>query len=151
MLTILSFPNDILTVKAVAVDKITSDLQSLAKDMYETMRSNNGQGLAAPQVGHSIRLIVVQDNDDKPLYMFNPVILKTSSNKILYNEGCLSFIDQWRNISRAESITVKYRDINNKMQYLNVSGRLARVILHENDHLNGIVFTTHEDVSETEA
>lgn len=141
---ILNYPNDILTKQCVAVEKVTPELVDTAKEMYTIMRRNNGIGLAAPQVGLSIRLIVLEDNG-KPLIMFNPQILKQSKETEYGNEGCLSFPGVFRNLKRAKEVTVKYRDEHNKMKYLVLNGIQARCVLHETDHIQGRLYTYYEE------
>jgi peptide deformylase len=144
-MVILQFPNDILIQKAVPVDKITPELQQIARDMFQVMKQADGIGLAAPQVGLSIRLIVAEI-DGHAIYMFNPQIQQASGTKTAGEEGCLSFNmgKQFRKVKRHPIIKVKYRDINGKMQYQKFIGLAARIISHEIDHLFGVLFTDYE-------
>lgn len=144
---ILDYPNDKLRVKCRAVDKITPELQATARDMYEIMIEEKGVGLSAPQVGLDIRLIVLDDGG-KPIHMFNPVILRKSTNQQIGHEGCLSFPDVFRIIKRPAEVIVKYRDLYGKMKHEVYKGLLARAILHEVDHLNGILFIDLEERKE---
>lgn len=145
---LVQYPNDILLQKAVAVDKVTPELQETARQMFNVMKANNGVGLAAPQVGLSIRLIVAEI-DGHAIYMFNPQIMQFMGTRETGIEGCLSF-DQGnllKQIKRHPMIKVKYRDLNGKMQYQEFRGLAARIIQHEWDHLEGILFSTKEEVN----
>lgn len=136
---ILTYPNDSLKIKCKAVEKVTPELQAIAKEMFQVMVAANGLGLAANQVGLDIRLIVLLDGD-KPVYMFNPVIMQSSPQKIVDDEGCLSAPGEFVKVKRSVEVKAKYRDYNNKMQYITLTGIHARAFLHEVDHLNGIDF-----------
>ncbi len=141
---IVKYPDDRLRQKTKAVEKITPELVTIANEMYQLMRSANGIGLAANQVGLDINLIVIEDNGG-PLIMFNPVVLKRSSEVEYVGEGCLSFVGVFRIIKRAKEVTVKYRDQNGKMQYGVFKGLQARCIIHECEHLRGILMIDHEE------
>lgn len=142
---ILQHPNDILIKKAEPVKKVTPELQQLAKDMVKVMRDNDGAGIAAPQIGESIRLIIV-DYQGIPMAMFNPKIIKKSSANAYHEEGCLSFGlgKEKYSVKRAQEVHVKYRDINNKMQFRIFNGFTSAIVQHEVDHLEGILFTERE-------
>lgn len=144
MLTILQYPNDHLRTKTKAVERVTPELLALANEMYTIMRQNNGIGLAAPQVGLDISLIVLEDGG-KPLIMFNPQILKKSSEQEYGPEGCLSFNGITRIIKRPKEVTIKYRDNHGKMQYAVLKGLQARCSLHEAQHLIGVLFIDLEE------
>ncbi len=138
---ILTYPHESLRTKCIAVESVSPELQDVAKAMYSLMLESNGIGLAANQVGLSIRLIVAEDfANGGPVYMFNPVLLQKSNDIIRGREGCLSSPGEFIEVKRSNEIKVKYRDLNNKMQYANFTGLQARVFLHEIDHLNGIYY-----------
>lgn len=141
---ILNHPNDKLRVKCTPVTKVTPELKATAEAMYEVMIAEHGVGLSAPQVGLDFRLIVL-DDEGSPIYMFNPVVLKKSTSQQVGGEGCLSFPDLFRIIKRPQEVVVKYRDVNNKMKHEVYKGLLARAILHEIDHLNGVLFIDLEE------
>jgi peptide deformylase len=141
---ILIYPNDKLRVKCKSVEKVTPELAETAKEMYRVMKEARGVGLAAPQVGLDIRLIVL-DNNGIPLYLFNPKILQESKDKHTDMESCLSFPTTHKKISRATEVIAKYRDINNKLQFIKLQGILARAVLHEIDHLNAILLVDMEE------
>lgn len=139
-------PDPVLQEICQPVEKVTSELAQLAKDMYTFMLENKGLGLASNQIGQTMRLIVI-DNNGKPLYMFNPKI-RQQVDKCVLNEGCLSSPGVFKNIKRARSVTMSYRDINNKIQFAKFDGMVARTILHEIEHLNGQSFLDHEEVND---
>ena len=141
---ILEYPDEHLRTKTKAVDRVTPELVEIAKEMYKVMREANGIGLAAPQVGLDISLIVLEDHGYM-LAMFNPVILKRSSDQEYGPEGCLSFPGITRIIKRPKEVTVKYRDEYGKMQYIVLTGLQARCMVHEFDHLFSRLFIDLED------
>lgn len=141
---ILTYPNDSLRIKCNAVETVIPELVNTAKEMYDAMRAAGGVGLAANQVGLDIRLIVL-DNHGTPLYLFNPKVLAESKDKHNDIEFCLSFPNISKKISRATEVTVKYRDMNNKMQFIKLSGQMARAVLHEIDHLNAKLLCDMEE------
>jgi len=140
MLKIITNPNPILRQKAAIIkNPLEEKIQKLIPQMMETMKKNDGAGLAAPQVGESIRLVVIglKDND---LAMVNPKIIKRSLIKEWDEEGCLSVPNTFGEVKRCKKITVKYLDKNGKNIKLTGEGLLARVIQHEVDHLDGVLF-----------
>ena len=140
MLKILTDPNPILRRKALAIKDIgTKELQKLIPLMIETMLSKDGVGLAAPQIGQSVRLIAVRHKDGS-LVMANPKLVKKSLLKELDEEGCLSVPNIYGQVKRCKKITVKYLDENGRERKMSGEGMLARVIQHEIDHLDGILF-----------
>ncbi|NTW15124.1 MAG: peptide deformylase [Candidatus Moranbacteria bacterium] len=147
MLDILTVSNDsegILRRRAAKVDDPTSDeMRALIPEMIETMRED-GVGLAAPQIGRSIRLFVVEVDGRVSVY-FNPVIVRYSEERSVTEEGCLSVPGVWKNVSRPEGIRMEYTDINGKRSTIDAGGFLARVLQHEYDHLEGILFTDRAD------
>jgi len=140
---ILKYPNPILRqeAKPVADEDFNDGLKQLAHDMLQTMYEHGGVGLAAPQVGQSIRLVVVDFTSDhsKPLTMVNPIILKTEG-KQSYEEGCLSFPGTFSRLQSAEKIEVIYRDLNGFTHEETFDGLAAVAIQHEVDHLDGKLF-----------
>ncbi len=140
MLNIVINPNPILRKKAEKVNNpLSSDIQSLIPEMIKTMLAKDGIGLAAPQIGKSIRIIIIH-HKDKDLVMINPKIIKKSLIKEWDEEGCLSVPNVFGDVKRCKKITVKYIDEFGKEQILATEGLLARVIQHEVDHLDGILF-----------
>jgi len=114
-------------------------LGELWRDMAKTMVENDGIGLAAPQVGQTIRLIVVSTNNG-PLALFNPVIIKKSLTKEWGEEGCLSIPKTFGDVKRYKSIRCQFIDAQGKDRAIDAKGLLARVIQHEIDHIDGVLF-----------
>jgi peptide deformylase len=139
----------VLRKKAAKVDKVTKEIQKLVDDMVETMRKASGQGLAAPQVGVSLRVAVVEtvksDAEGKPIKelisLINPEIVKASADTWQHAEGCLS-IPGWRgDVERPYQITVKALDRSGERVRFDADGMFARAIQHEVDHLDGVFYT----------
>ncbi len=144
ILNLVIAPNPILQQKSSPVLKITEKTKKLCNDMFETMYNFGGIGLSAVQVGILERIIVIdlQSKEDKKspsgqIIMINPEIAQTSQEPNLYNEGCLSFPDQFVNITRPKEITVKYLDIESNQCEIVADGLLSTCIQHEIDHLDG--------------
>jgi peptide deformylase len=142
--------NPTLTEKARRVRGIGPHIQSLIDDMVETMRAAPGVGLAAPQVGVPLRIVVIEtpENEDEPgtgrLYtLINPEIVKASPELEEDQEGCLSIPGYAGYIKRHSAITVKALNRGGKEVRLKARGYLARVFQHELDHLDGVLFTDH--------
>ena len=155
---IVTLPEPVLRRKAKPITKFDKELQTLIDDMIETMRDAPGVGLAAPQVGVSERLAVIEyaeDEDDedetegaenpaKPKQLFviiNPEIVKASEEKVNGIEGCLSIPGLIGEVERHEAIQVKALNRYGKPVKLKVDGWMARIFQHEIDHLNGVLFT----------
>jgi peptide deformylase len=145
---IVTLPDPVLRRKARPVTKFDSDLQTLVDDMIETMRAAPGVGLAAPQVGISERIIVVEYGDEedeevpKKLYaIVNPELKVTSTETITGTEGCLSVPGFLGDVVRSLAVTVKGRNRRGQPMRVKAEGWLARIFQHEIDHLNGVVFT----------
>ena len=141
ILKVLKNDAEPLRVKSVPT-LITEDVRDLVRDMRETMLSLNGIGLAAPQVGVNLRVIVVQLMNAGKLVgpvqeMINPAITQTSEDVVSYEEGCLSIPGQNIKIERPRSIHVKFQDLRGKYKKWFLRGLEARVVLHEVDHLDG--------------
>jgi peptide deformylase len=134
----------VLRQSAKRVTKIDDDLRDLARKMLQTMYSEDGIGLAAPQVGVNKQLIVIdcefEEPDVKPYVMINPEIKKFGEKLEKDQEGCLSVVGVYMDVVRPEAVEVSYKDENGKLQSLKADGLLARVIQHEIDHLNGVMF-----------
>lgn len=143
---IRKYPDEILRQQSVHVEEFTDELNSTIDDMIETMYSASGIGLAAPQIGESKRIIVIDTSwreDGHPLIVLvNPEIVE-SDGFIDSEEGCLSVPKHLATVKRKGNILVKGIDRNMKPIEIECSGLLARVMQHEIDHLNGILFFDH--------
>ncbi len=141
---IITSENPILRQKAKKVHRFDPSLQKLVDDMFETMHDANGVGLAAPQIGMSIRVFVAE-YEDRKVAVFNPEIVK-AEGEVLGTEGCLSIPGYaGDNIRRAVKVVVKGQDVRGKSIRLNAEDWFARILQHEIDHLNGILFIDRLD------
>jgi peptide deformylase len=139
-LEIVTIPDPILRKAAAPVERVDEALRKLARDMLETMYAAPGIGLAAPQVGVSRRLVVldVADGEEKrPMVLVNPEIVTLGSETRIYEEGCLSIPDVKVEIQRPATLTVRYLDLEGQSQELAADGLLATAVQHEIDHLDG--------------
>ncbi len=144
LLPILEFPDDRLRKKAAVIKTVDKKITQLVDDMIETMYEASGVGLAATQVNHHIRLIVIDISEEKndPLCLINPEFLEKKGNKIS-EEGCLSVPNFFEDINRAESIKIKALDRVGKPFELEAEELLSVCIQHEIDHLNGKLFVDY--------
>lgn len=143
--------NQILRKVSERVAKVTPELRQFAQEMLVTMQAEKGVGLAAPQVGKNIRLILVtltKGHKPEVVAMFNPELLQTSQEQEIAEEGCLSVPGFFAEVSRAAAITVHYLDLDGKEQIQRLEHMNARVLQHELDHLNGVLFTDYLDVKQ---
>ena len=143
---ILKFPDQDLRIKAKPVETFDEELKTLTDDMFETMHSVNGIGLAATQVGVAKQVAVIDISPEKnePLIIVNPAIqILDPSKKENYDEGCLSVPGFFETISRPSEIKLSYQDLNGKKQEIKPEGLLTKVVQHELDHLNGRLFVDH--------
>lgn len=138
---------EILRQKAEPVksEEINDELRAFFDEMFDTMIEANGVGLAGPQAGVSKRFFVIIADDDVRRVFINPQIISTSSNLTDYEEGCLSVPGVYENIQRPEKVTVQAFNENGKPFTLEADGLLARIIQHENDHLDGFLFIDRGD------
>ena len=148
ILDIVQLGDPILRRKAHKISKVDNEIRILANDMLETMRDSFGVGLAAPQIGELIRLIVVENYEDeaaegaaKKVYkLINPEIVWRSEETVLAEEGCLSIKGLVGQVERAQSVRIKALSIYGRPMNLSASGWLARIFQHEIDHLDGICY-----------
>ena len=145
ILDITKLGEDVLRQVAVPVPEVNDEIRQLAEDMFETMIDANGVGLAAPQIGKSIRMFVLIADDDVKRVFINPQIIKTSEEVCDYDEGCLSIPQIYETISRPEKVTVQAINEKGKPFTLDADGFLARIIQHEYDHLDGILYIDRGD------
>lgn len=146
ILTVIKAGHPVLKQIAKPVDRVDKNIKKLLDDMAETMHKSNGVGLAAPQVNQSIRVIVCDDGNGL-LELINPEIIKKDGCEIGL-EGCLSIPGYYGDVERAKNITVRALNRKNKQIQFKASGFLARVIQHEVDHLDGILFIEKADTLE---
>ncbi|MEH6889984.1 peptide deformylase [Bacillus sp. JJ864] len=141
-LEIVKHPNEVLETPCDRVINFDKKLVKLLKDMHETMLIADGVGLAAPQVGVSLQVAVVDiDDDNGKIELINPVILEQRGEQV-GPEGCLSFPGLFGDVTRAEYIKVRAQNRRGKVYLLEADGFLARAIQHEIDHLHGVLFTS---------
>ncbi len=150
VLPLVIAPDPILQQISAPVDVVDDAVRATLDDMLDTMYRSRGIGLAAVQIGVLKRLIVVdvhwreeEAGTRKPLKLINAEILSDSEEESAYNEGCLSFPDQFSEVVRPAYVKVGYLDENGKKQVLEADGLLATCIQHEIDHTNGINFVDH--------
>ena len=156
VLRIYVAPHPVLKKKAEPVTGgVTPKLKKLMDDMIETMYATDGIGLAAPQVGESVRLLVLdieqkrgddlspQERRGNPRCFINPEIISASEDLRVYNEGCLSVPGQYADVTRPDKIRVKFIDYDGKNQEIDADGLLATCLQHEMDHLDGVLFVDH--------
>ncbi len=144
--TILTFPDPVLRKKAIKVTEFDESLQGLIADMTDTMYDAPGVGLAAPQIGESIQLIVVnasQEADGRDtLVMVNPEIIEKEGSQV-DEEGCLSVLDLTASVKRSKKITVSYQDKTGQSLEMTAEDRFSVILQHEIDHLHGVLFIDH--------
>ncbi|MDD5972648.1 MAG: peptide deformylase [Spirochaetales bacterium] len=140
MLDIYKLGEDVLYTPTEKVKKFDSALKMLIDAMFDTMDEADGVGLAGPQVGVSQKLFVVDDRKGNRIAFINPEIIETSVEVGPYEEGCLSVPGVYHDVIRPLGVTVQAQDVNGKAFTIKATGLLARIIQHENDHLNAKLF-----------
>lgn len=144
ILEIFKYPASVLRDKAAAVNQPDLSVRKLAEDMLETMYAAPGVGLAAPQVGVLRRVVVIDvatgDKGKNPLILINPEILHSDGEMIAGEEGCLSLPEVWGDVTRYQRVRIKFSDLAGIEHELTAENLLARVIQHELDHLDGVLF-----------
>ena len=146
-LPIITAPDPRLKIKARPVPAVDDKVRRLMDDMLDTMYGAIGIGLAAPQVGQSSRVIVLDVGRDgekpQPLQLANPEILWRSPELTTGNEGCLSLPEHYAEVTRPAKIRLRYLDYQNEIREIEASGLLAMCLQHEIDHLDGVLFVDH--------
>jgi len=137
---VIHLGDDILRGKAQPLAEVTDDTRQLIAEMFTTMQNADGVGLAAPQIGQAIRLFVVKADDGIERAFINPQIIETSTETETYEEGCLSIPKIYADVVRPSRVTVQALNERGRRFTLEADGFLARVIQHEYDHLDGILF-----------
>ena len=143
-LKVLEYPHPVLKQKAEKVDVVDDELRKLFDDMLETMYASNGCGLAAPQIGVSKRVVVIdiahEGEEPAPIYMANPEIIWSSDEVEVCEEGCLSVPEMRAEVTRPASVKIRYSDYHGKECELLAEDFLAVAVQHELDHLDGILY-----------
>jgi len=139
ILEIKEYGEPILRGKALPVKEIDPEILNLIKDMAETMYTDSGVGLAAPQVGVSKRIIVIDGEEEGLMVLINPILVK-SEGELVEEEGCLSIPGIYSQVKRASKVTVKALNENGDPIEMTKEGLAARALQHEIDHLDGILF-----------
>ncbi|MFA5054877.1 MAG: peptide deformylase [Dehalococcoidia bacterium] len=142
VLPVVTNPDPVLRRKAKRVNHVDDSLNRLIDDMLETMYDASGCGLAAPQVGVSLKIAVIGMPDEEPIVLVNPEVVKKSGERTVI-EGCLSVPGYRGEIKRAEQVTVKAFDRKGKAFRIKADELLAEALEHEIDHLNGILYIDH--------
>jgi peptide deformylase len=146
-LPIITAPDPRLKIKARLVPAVDDKIRRLMDDMLDTMYGAIGIGLAAPQVGQSSRVIVLdaarEGEKPQPLQLANPEILWRSPELATGNEGCLSLPEHYAEVTRPAKIRLRYLDYQNEIREIEASGLLAMCLQHEIDHLDGVLFVDH--------
>ena len=144
---LIILPDPVLRQVSKPIERVDTDLKRLADDMLETMYDAPGIGLAAIQIGVPRRMLVIdisrEGEEKQPQVFINPEIIKSSDERSVYEEGCLSIPDYYAEVERPATVTVKYLDRDGKEQTTEADGLLATCLQHEIDHLNGVLFIDH--------
>ena len=139
ILSMLTLPKPILRQKSKRVKNIDGSIRKLAGDMIETMHAASGVGLAAPQVGVPLRVIVLGMPEEEDFVLINPEIVRKVGERLV-TEGCLSVPGYFGEIQRAQRVTVKGKDLSGKEIRIKAEELLAQALEHEIDHLNGVLY-----------
>ena len=144
---IITAPDPRLKVKAKPVARVDDNVRRLMDDMLDTMYAAPGIGLAAPQVGEALRVIVLdvagQDEERRPMKLANPEIVWASDEYAVCEEGCLSVPEHYAEVERPARVRVRYLDYENEIREIEAEGTLATCLQHEMDHLEGVLFVDH--------
>lgn len=149
-MNVVRLGEEILRKKAEPVAEITDEIRELVRVMFVTMQEEDGVGLAAPQIGRSIRLFVIKADDGVERTFINPQIIQTSQETCSYEEGCLSIPKTYEEVIRPERVTIQAKNEKGRRFTLEADEFLARVIQHEYDHLEGILFIDRIDAATKE-
>lgn len=144
---IIILPDRLLRAVSEPVARIDGDIRALVADMFETMYDAPGVGLAAIQVGVPKRVVTIDatrgDDEKNPIAMINPEITWFSEETVAHEEGCLSIPEYLDQVIRPDRVKVRFLDLAGKEQEIEADGLLARVVQHEIDHINGVLFIDH--------
>jgi peptide deformylase len=150
MLNIITLGDEQLRKHSIVVPELNGAVQTLIEQMFESMRANKGIGLAAVQVGNLYRLFITEVAGDKPRVFVNPEVLQTSLEQASYEEGCLSVPGIEADVVRPQRVRVQAWSEKGRPFTLDAEGLLARVVQHEYDHLNGVLFIDRIDPKKRE-
>ncbi len=149
VLPIKTLPEPVLRQKAKRVGTIDASIKKLVADMQETLHADPGRvGLAAPQIGVSLRVVVIGMPDEEDMILINPEIIKKKGERTV-REGCLSIPGYMGELNRAETVTAKWRNLDGKEERVKAEGLLAQALEHEIDHLNGWLYIDHMEDTES--
>jgi peptide deformylase len=149
VLTIRTLPDPILRRRAKRVTAIDKSIKKLVANMRETLHADAGRvGLAAPQVGVSLRVTVIGIPDEEDIILINPEIVRRKGQRLV-SEGCLSIPGYVGQLFRAESVTAKGLDLAGKPVRIKAEGLLSQALEHETDHLNGVLYIDRMESTET--
>lgn len=149
ILPIVTYDDSVLRQKTKPVNENSNSLQTLIDDMFETMYNSSGVGLAAPQIGELLQVFVmdadaitdeIEEINAGPMVFINPEIIELSGDEIKMEEGCLSIPDVRDDVKRPTNVSIRYLDRRFEQHESDFSGWISRIIQHENDHLEGILF-----------
>lgn len=144
---LIILPDPLLREVSKPLERVDEDVRKLADDMLETMYDAPGIGLAAIQIGLPLRMLVIdlsKEGEEKdPVVVINPKVLKSSDERSVYEEGCLSIPDYYAEVERPAEITLSYLDRDGKEQEMQADGLMATCMQHEIDHLDGVLFIDH--------
>jgi len=150
MLNIITLGDEQLRKHSIVVPDLNGTVHTLIEQMFESMREYRGIGLAAVQVGNLYRLFITEVGGDRPRVFVNPEILETSVEQISYEEGCLSIPGIEADVLRPQRVRVQAWNEKGRPFTLDAEDMLARVVQHEYDHLNGVLFIDHTDPKKRE-
>jgi peptide deformylase len=142
ILPIRTVPEPVLRQKSKRVKSVDGSIRRLAADMIETMHAAPGVGLAAPQVGVLLRVIVIGMPEEEDFVLINPEVVRRSGERLV-TEGCLSVPGYYGEIKRAQRVTVKGKDLSGKEIRIKAEELLAQALEHEIDHINGVLYIDH--------
>ena len=145
MLNIVTLGDEVLRKQAALIPEVDRLIEDLAAAMIDAMHTGKGIGLAGPQIGELKRLFVTHVEEDDPRVFINPQIIQTSHDQATYEEGCLSIPGIYADVERPYEITVQAWNERGRPFTIDAEGLLARVIQHELDHLNGVLFLDYLD------
>ncbi|MDO8533372.1 MAG: peptide deformylase [Xanthobacteraceae bacterium] len=145
--TVLVLPDSRLRLVSEPVARIDAEIRALVADMFETMYAAPGVGLAAIQVCVQKRVVTIDvsrgEEKKKPIALINPELVWASDERVIHEEGCLSIPDYLGDVERAERVKVRYLDLEGAAQEIEAQELFARVVQHEIDHINGVLFIDH--------